>query len=178
MTKQLILTFAVFCTLQARANVQPVQEDTVRHYSRYEARELLQFMQPAYLDGVVLPMSRTGNWFVSIAGGMTAFLGTPLGCEDLFGRVKPSYSFAVGKWFTPSVGTHETRNMDTSLHHPSDGPVSNSRNNLPPRVFLLSGLIDDNRLISGVCIPIAQQYIVWMKCENTGYSWSELGPFT
>ncbi|MCE8780462.1 OmpA family protein [Bacteroides thetaiotaomicron] len=105
MTKQLILTFAVFCTLQARANVQPVQEDTVRHYSRYEATELLQFMQPAYLDGVVLPMSRTGNWFVSIAGGMTAFLGTPLGCEDLFGRVKPSYSFAVGKWFTPSVGT-------------------------------------------------------------------------
>ena len=92
MTKQLILTFAVFCTLQARANVQPVQEDTVRHYSRYEATELLQFMQPAYLDGVVLPMSRTGNWFVSIAGGMTAFLGTPLGCEDLFGRVKPSYS--------------------------------------------------------------------------------------
>ena len=56
MTKQLILTFAVFCTLQARANVQPVQEDTVRHYSRYEATELLQFMQPAYLDGVVLPM--------------------------------------------------------------------------------------------------------------------------
>lgn len=66
--------------------------------------ELLQPMQPAYLDGVVLPMSRSGNWFVSIAGGATAFLGTPLGCEDLFGRLKPSYSLAVGKWFTPSVG--------------------------------------------------------------------------
>ena len=104
MTKQLILTFAVLCTLQARANVQPVQEDTVRHCSRYEATELLQPMQPDYLDGVVLPMSRTGNWFVGIAGGATAFLGTPLGCEDLFGRVKPSYSLAVGKWFTPSVG--------------------------------------------------------------------------
>ena len=61
-------------------------------------------MQPVYLDGVVLPMSRTGNWFVSIAGGATAFLGTPLGCEDLFGRLKPSYSLAVGKWFSPSVG--------------------------------------------------------------------------
>ena len=55
MTKQLILTFAVFCTLQARANVQPVQEDTVRHYSRYEATELLQPLQPLYLDGVVVP---------------------------------------------------------------------------------------------------------------------------
>lgn len=45
-----------------------------------------------------------GNWFVSIAGGATAFLGTPLGCEDLFGRLKPSYSLALGKWFTPWVG--------------------------------------------------------------------------
>ena len=26
------------------------------------------------------------------------------GCEDLFGRVKPSYNLAVGKWFTPAVG--------------------------------------------------------------------------
>lgn len=32
------------------------------------------------------------------------FLGTPLGCEDLFGRLKPSYSLALGKWFTPWVG--------------------------------------------------------------------------
>lgn len=104
MTKQIFFIFAVFCTLQAQASVRPVQEDTVRHTVHYEVKELLQPMQPVYLDGVVLPMSRTGNWFVSIAGGVTAFLGTPLGCEDLFGRLKPSYSLAIGKWFTPSVG--------------------------------------------------------------------------
>lgn len=104
MTKQIIFIFAVFCSLQARANVQPTQGDTVRYTSFYDVTELLQPMQPAYLDGVVLPMSRGGNWFVSIAGGATAFLGSPLGCEDLFGRLKPSYSLAVGKWFTPSVG--------------------------------------------------------------------------
>lgn len=94
----------MLCTLQAQASVQPVQEDTVRHTARFETWEPFQPMQPVYLDGVVLPASRTGNWFVSIAGGTTAFLGTPLGCEDLFGRLKPSYSLAVGKWFTPSVG--------------------------------------------------------------------------
>lgn len=105
MTKQIIFIFAVLCSLQARANVQTTQEDTVRYTSFYDVTELLQPMQPAYLDGVVLPMARNGNWFVSIAGGTTAFLGTPLGCEDLFGRLKPSYSLAVGKWFTPSVGT-------------------------------------------------------------------------
>ena len=104
MTKQIIFIIVLLCTLQARANVRPVQKDTVQRASRYEVAELIQPMQPVYLDGVVLPMSRTGNWFVSIAGGATAFLGTPLGCEDLFGRVKPSYSLAVGKWFTPSVG--------------------------------------------------------------------------
>lgn len=104
MTKQIIFIFAVFCSLQARANVQPIQSDTVRYTSFHADTELLQPMQPVYLDGVVLPMSRSGNWFVSIAGGATAFLGSPLGCEDLFGRLKPSYSLAVGKWFTPSVG--------------------------------------------------------------------------
>lgn len=104
MTKQIIFIFAVLCSLQVQANVQTSEGDTVRYTSFYDVTELLQPMQPAYLDGVVLPMSRSGNWFVSIAGGATAFLGTPLGCEDLFGRLKPSYSLAIGKWFTPSVG--------------------------------------------------------------------------
>lgn len=104
MTKQIIFIFAMLCSLQAQAYVQPLQEDTVRYTSLYADTELFQPLQPVYLDGVVLPMSRSGNWFVSIAGGATAFLGTPLGCEDLFGRLKPSYSLAVGKWFTPSVG--------------------------------------------------------------------------
>lgn len=104
MTKQIIFIFAVLCSLQAQAYIQPLQEDTVRYTSLYADTELLQPLQPVYLDGVVLPMSRSGNWFVNIGGGATAFLGTPLGCEDLFGRLKPSYSLAVGKWFTPSVG--------------------------------------------------------------------------
>lgn len=101
MTKQIFIILAVLCTLQAQASVQPVQVDTVQHTPYYNVSEELQPIQPVYLDGVVLPATRTGNWFVSITGGTSAFLGTPLGCEDLFGRLKPSYSFAVGKWFTP-----------------------------------------------------------------------------
>ena len=101
MTKQIIFIFALFCSIQTWANSQPEQEDTVRYTSHYVATEQVQ---PVYLDGVVLPVRGSGNWFVSIAGGTTAFLGTPLGCEDVFGRLKPSYSLAVGKWFTPSVG--------------------------------------------------------------------------
>lgn len=104
MTKNIIFIFAAFCTLQARADVQPTEKDTVRCTFRYDDTELLQPLQPSYLDGVVVPARGNGNWFVSITGGTTAFLGTPLGCEDLFGRLKPSYSLALGKWFTPWVG--------------------------------------------------------------------------
>lgn len=104
MTKNIILIFAAFCSLQTRAAVQSMERDTVRCTSRYDDTELLQPLQPSYLDGVVVPTRGNGNWFVSIAGGATAFLGTPLGCEDLFGRLKPSYSLALGKWFTPWVG--------------------------------------------------------------------------
>lgn len=104
MTKQLIFIFTVLCTMQTQAKALSEPKDTVRYTTRHAATELLQPVQPTYLDGVVLPMRGNGNWFVSITGGTTAFLGTPLGCEDLFGRLKPSYSLAVGKWFTPSVG--------------------------------------------------------------------------
>lgn len=66
MTKQIIFIFAVFCSLQARANVQPIQSDTVRYTSFHADTELLQPMQPVYLDGVVLPMSRSGNWLSAL----------------------------------------------------------------------------------------------------------------
>ena len=104
MTKNIIFIIAALCSLQARADVQPAERDTVHRTYRYDDTELLQPLQPSYLDGVVVPARGNGNWFVSIAGGATAFLGTPLGCEDLFGRLKPSYSLAFGKWFTPWVG--------------------------------------------------------------------------
>lgn len=110
MTKNIILFFAAFCSLQARADVQPTERDTVRCTYRYDDTELLQPLQPSYLDGMVIPARGNGNWFVSIAGGATAFLATPLGCEDLFGRLKPSYSIAVGKWFTPSIGARMNYN--------------------------------------------------------------------
>ena len=72
MTKQIFFILAVLCTLQAQASIQPVQVDTVQHTPYYNVSEELQPIQPVYLDGVVLPASLTGNWFVSIAGGTSA----------------------------------------------------------------------------------------------------------
>jgi len=53
---------------------------------------------------VVIGSTWSDNWFVGISGGANAFIGKPLGCEDLFGRVKPTFGLTLGKWFTPSVG--------------------------------------------------------------------------
>ena len=46
-----------------------------------------------------------GNWFVDVSGGVSAFVGSPLGCGDIFDRMKPALSVSVGKWFTPAIGT-------------------------------------------------------------------------
>lgn len=46
-----------------------------------------------------------GNWFVNASGGVSAFVGSPLGCGDIFDRTKPALSVSVGKWFTPAIGT-------------------------------------------------------------------------
>lgn len=46
----------------------------------------------------------TSNWFVNAAIGASAFLGSPLGCEDLFGRIRPVYHLSCGKWFSPTAG--------------------------------------------------------------------------
>lgn len=104
MTKHIILFFAALCSLHNHADAAPSDSDTVRYSGFSGSIEMLRSMQPSYLDGVVVPTRKSGNWFVSLSGGATAFLGTPLGCEDLFGRLKPSYNIGMGKWFTPSVG--------------------------------------------------------------------------
>ena len=44
------------------------------------------------------------GWFINAAAGMGAFIGEPLGCEDLFGRSLPMYHLSIGKWFNPTAG--------------------------------------------------------------------------
>lgn len=44
------------------------------------------------------------GWFINAAAGAGAFVGQPLGCEDLFGRSQPMFHLSAGKWFNPSAG--------------------------------------------------------------------------
>ncbi len=104
MRRKIIFIFAVLCSLQLRVNAQAVETGDAAYASIVDDNGLLQPMQPAYLDGVITSPPWSSNWFVTLSGGAAAFLGTPLGCDDLFGRIRPTYHVVVGKWFTPAIG--------------------------------------------------------------------------
>lgn len=66
--------------------------------------EIYKDIPPSYMNGVLIDNLWSRNWFVSLGAGPSSFLGEPLGCEDLFGRIEPSFQLSIGKWFTPNVG--------------------------------------------------------------------------
>ena len=65
--------------------------------------EVSESDNPNYIEHAIIP-SWKDNWFLNVSGGISSFIGSPIGCEDLFGRIKPVLQVGFGKWFTPSVG--------------------------------------------------------------------------
>ena len=89
--------------LMARAYNVPMT-DTIRWENLPRWEELLKPLEPVYLKNAVEVSPWRGNWFVNVSGGVSAFIGSPLGCGDIFDRTKPALSVSVGKWFTPAIG--------------------------------------------------------------------------
>lgn len=107
MTQKIIFILAVAvvcCTLQANAVVQPAPQDSVRLESYIDVGQIFQPIEPTYHKGVLVSSPWNGNWFVCLQGGAGAFIGRPIGCADLFDRIKPTVSGSLGKWFTPQIG--------------------------------------------------------------------------
>ena len=107
MTKKIFLILAVAgmgCSLQMKAAVSPVTKDTVQLESYTDIEQMLRPLEPTYHKGVFVTSPWNGNWFVSLQGGASAFIGKPVGCADLFDRIKPTVSASLGKWFTPQIG--------------------------------------------------------------------------
>lgn len=106
MTKRIIFIFAASCFLWTRAVAGSVSADsTGSGVFQYPVEEVLPVTVPPYMDGVLVASPWTDNWFVNASAGVSTFLGKPLGCEDLFGRLQPSLSVSIGKWFTPHIGS-------------------------------------------------------------------------
>ncbi len=107
MKKKLILILAatcLCCAVRAGAAVQYTSPDSVRYNVFEDAEQMLQPLEPTYHKGVYVASPWSGNWFVTVQGGASAFIGRPIGCADLFDRVKPTLSVSLGKWFTPQLG--------------------------------------------------------------------------
>ena len=103
MIRRFLLLSVLSLPLVARAYDVPMS-DTIRWEIVPQWEELLQPLKPVCLENAVEVSPWRGNWFMNVSGGVTAFIGSPLGCGDIFDRTKPALSVSVGKWFTPAIG--------------------------------------------------------------------------
>lgn len=76
----------------------------VRQMVGDDGSSLLMPLRPTYLADITQSAGWGDNWFVEANGGASAFIGSPVGCGDIFDRVMPTIQIGVGKWFTPAVG--------------------------------------------------------------------------
>ena len=79
--------------------------DSLECQVKFSEEQVMMPLEPTYLEHVNTGANWSSNWFVDVKGGVSAFLGRPLGCSDLFGRIKPVLQVGLGKWITPGVGT-------------------------------------------------------------------------
>lgn len=107
MVKRILLLFALTLPICARAYNVPIT-DTLRWKSLACWEDWAEPLEPVYLKDVVLVSPWQGNWFMNVSGGASAFIGSPIGCGDLFDRMKPALSVSLGKWFTPAIGARAT----------------------------------------------------------------------
>lgn len=64
----------------------------------------LETLQPTYLSNITESSNLGSNWFLELKGGVSSYLGSPIGCGDVFDRTKPVLQVGLGKWFSSSVG--------------------------------------------------------------------------
>ncbi len=97
----LVITICLCTKMQAMGKLLVL--DTIYHNCSYNELTVNP-INPSYLKNVMIYSGWKDNWFVNLSGGTTAFLGSPLGCEDLSGRIKPAITLSLGKWVTPAIG--------------------------------------------------------------------------
>lgn len=95
----LCLTFASHVSAQTSEDEHVLDKETF-----LQSDYMINPLQPTYLKNVTEAANWGYNWFIEIKGGASAFLGSPIGCGDVFDRLKPTLQVGLGKWFTPAIG--------------------------------------------------------------------------
>ena len=96
----------MMCLAAMTASAQTARQssDSLYIQKSYSQEQMLMPVNPTYLKHVSEAANWGRNWFIEAKGGASAFLGTPIGCGDVFDRVTPVLQIGVGKWFTPAIG--------------------------------------------------------------------------
>lgn len=101
--RSIFLVITICLCTKIQAYEKELVSDTIYHH-RYCTESLFKPINPFYLNNVTVYSGWKDNWFVNLSGGINTFLGTPIGCEDLFGRIQPAITISLGKWITPAIG--------------------------------------------------------------------------
>ena len=104
MKKKIVIMSMLCLALTAPVSGQSNEVDSSYMEPVITSDVMLQSLQPTYLRNVSEGSGWVRNWFLEVKGGTSAFLGSPVGCGDLFDRLTPALQVGVGKWFTPAVG--------------------------------------------------------------------------
>ncbi len=101
-----ILFISVVCISTMTVSAHPVDQinDTIYTQKVFTEEDILSPNEPSYLTNVSEAANWGCNWFIEVKGGASAFLGSPIGCGDVFDRITPAIQVGGGKWFTPAIG--------------------------------------------------------------------------
>ena len=102
--KFLLLSTICLSALTVKANDTYLVSDSISKQVSVTSEQYLQTLKPTYLTNVSEAANWGRNWFIEVKGGASAFLGSPIGCGDVFDRLTPALQVGIGKWFTPAVG--------------------------------------------------------------------------
>ena len=90
--------------MTVKASDVNMASDSIVKQVSVNSEQYLQTLKPTYLMNVSEAANWGRNWFIELKGGASAFLGSPIGCGDVFDRITPAIQAGVGKWFTPAIG--------------------------------------------------------------------------
>ena len=102
--KILFLSALCLSAMTVKASDADTASDSIVKQVSVTSEYYLQTLKPTYLTNVSEAANWGNNWFIEVKGGASAFLGSPIGCGDVFDRLSPALQIGLGKWFTPAVG--------------------------------------------------------------------------
>lgn len=93
--KILLLSAICLSALTVKASDVITTSDSISKQVSVTSEHYLQTLKPTYLTNVSEAANWGRNWFIEVKGGASAFLGSPIGCGDVFDRLSPALQVGI-----------------------------------------------------------------------------------